>query len=38
MTYTEIAVSSLKIEIPSKNMCKNQQIYQLFIQFINYVW
>jgi hypothetical protein len=23
---------------PSKNMRENQQIHQLFIQFINYVW
>jgi hypothetical protein len=32
------AVSPLKIKIPSKNMRENQQILQLFIQFINYVW
>jgi hypothetical protein len=31
-------VSPLKIQIPSKNMRVNQQIHQLFIQFINYVW
>jgi hypothetical protein len=30
------AVSPLKIKIPSKNMRKNQQMQQLFIQFINY--
>jgi hypothetical protein len=33
------AVSPLKIKIPScKNMRENQQMQQLFIQFINYVW
>jgi hypothetical protein len=32
------AVSPLKIKIPSKIRMKNQQIHQLFIQFINYVW
>jgi hypothetical protein len=32
------AVSPLKIEIPSKICVKTQQIHQLFIQFINYVW
>jgi hypothetical protein len=32
------AVSPLKIKISSKNMRENQQIQQLFIQFINYVW
>jgi hypothetical protein len=32
------AVSPLKIKIPSKNMHEKQQIHQLFIQFINYVW
>jgi hypothetical protein len=32
------AVSPLKINISSKNMRENQQIHQLFIQFINYVW
>jgi hypothetical protein len=31
-------MSSLKIKIPNKNMRENQQIHQLFIQFINYVW
>jgi hypothetical protein len=31
-------VSPLKIKIPIKNMRENQQICQLFIQFINYVW
>jgi hypothetical protein len=31
-------MSYLKIKIHSKNMRKNQQIYHLFIQFINYVW
>jgi hypothetical protein len=31
-------VSPLKIKIPSKNMREKQQIQQLFIQFINYVW
>jgi hypothetical protein len=29
-------VSPLKIKIPSKNMRKNQEIQQLFIQFIMY--
>jgi hypothetical protein len=32
------AVSPLKIKIPSKNMREKQQMQQLFIQFINYVW
>jgi hypothetical protein len=32
------AVSPLKIKIPSKNIRETQQIHQLFIQFINYVW
>jgi hypothetical protein len=32
------AVSPLKIKISSKNMRVNQQIHQLFIQFIYYVW
>src|SRR5215472_3173967 len=32
------AVSPLKIKIPSKTSVKSQQIHQLFIQFINYVW
>jgi hypothetical protein len=32
------AVSPLKIKIPSKNMFENQQMQQLFIHFINYVW
>jgi hypothetical protein len=32
------AVSPLKIKIPSKNMRENQQMQQLFIKFINYVW
>jgi hypothetical protein len=31
-------MSPLKIKIPNKNMRKNQQIQQLFIQFINHVW
>jgi hypothetical protein len=31
-------VSPLKIKISSKNISENQQIHQLFIQFINYVW
>jgi hypothetical protein len=31
-------VNHLKIKIPSKIRVKNQQIHQLFIQFINYVW
>jgi hypothetical protein len=31
-------VSPLKIKIPSKNCVKNQQMQQLLIQFINYVW
>jgi hypothetical protein len=31
-------MSPLKIKIPSKNMRKKQQIHQLFIQFINYLW
>jgi hypothetical protein len=31
-------MSPLKIKIPGKNMHENQQINQLFIQFINYVW
>jgi hypothetical protein len=30
--------SPLKIKISSKNMLENQQIHQLFIQFIKYVW
>jgi hypothetical protein len=30
-------VSSLKIKIPNQICVKNQQIHQLFIQFINYV-
>jgi hypothetical protein len=32
------AMSPLKIKIFSKNMRGNQQIHQLCIQFINYVW
>jgi hypothetical protein len=32
------AVSPLKIKIPIKNMRENQQMQQLFIQFINHVW
>src|SRR5215467_6546407 len=32
------AVSLLKIKIPVKTSVKSQQIHQLFIQFINYVW
>jgi hypothetical protein len=32
------AVRPLKIKIPSKSMGENQQIQQLFFQFINYVW
>src|SRR5215510_13855295 len=32
------AVSPLKIKIPSKTSVKSQQIHQLFIQLINYVW
>jgi hypothetical protein len=32
------AVNRFKIKIPSKNMRENQQIHQLLIQFINYVW
>jgi hypothetical protein len=32
------ALSTLKIKIHSKNMRENQQIQQLLIQFINYVW
>jgi hypothetical protein len=31
-------VSHLTIKIPIKNMRKNQQMQQLFTQFINYVW
>jgi hypothetical protein len=31
-------VSPLKIKIPSKNMREKQQIRQLLIQFLNYVW
>ena len=31
-------MSPLKIKIPSKNMHQKQQMHQLFIQFINYVW
>jgi hypothetical protein len=27
-----------KLKFPSKNMRENQQIRQLFIQFINHVW
>jgi hypothetical protein len=29
-------MSHLKIKIPSKNMHENQQMHQLFIQFIKY--
>jgi hypothetical protein len=32
------AVSPLKIKIPVKICVQNQQMQQLFIQFINYVW
>jgi hypothetical protein len=32
------AVSPTKIKIPLKICVKNQQIQQLFIQLINYVW
>src|SRR5215510_9141596 len=32
------AMSPLKIKIPSKICVKNQQIHQLLIQFINYIW
>jgi hypothetical protein len=32
------AVSALKIKIPSKICVKDQQMQQLFIQFITYVW
>jgi hypothetical protein len=32
------AVSPSKIKIPSKKCMKNQQIHQLFTQFINYIW
>src|SRR5215471_4805031 len=32
------AVSTLKIKIPVKIYVENQQIHQLLIQFINYVW
>jgi hypothetical protein len=28
----------LKLKFPVKIWVKNQQIHQLFIQFINYVW
>jgi hypothetical protein len=31
-------MNPLKIKIPNKICVKNQQIHQLFIQFINYVW
>jgi hypothetical protein len=31
-------MSPLRIKILSKNMRENQQMHQLFIQFINYVW
>jgi hypothetical protein len=31
------SVSPLKIKTPVKTCVKNQQIHQLFIQFINYV-
>jgi hypothetical protein len=31
-------VSPLKIKIPGKNMRENQQIHQLFITLINYVF
>jgi hypothetical protein len=31
-------MSPLKIKIPGKICVKNQQLQQLFIQFINYVW
>jgi hypothetical protein len=32
------ATSPLKIKTPSENMRESQQIHQLFIQFINYIW
>jgi ribosomal protein L31E len=32
------AVSHIKIKIPRKICVKDQQIHQLFNQFINYVW
>jgi hypothetical protein len=32
------AESPLKIKIPNKNMRENQQLHQLFIQFINCAW
>jgi hypothetical protein len=32
------AVSPLKIKIPNKSMRANEQIHQLLIQFIDYVW
>jgi hypothetical protein len=32
------AVSSLKIKISSKICMKDQQIHQLYIQFINHEW
>jgi hypothetical protein len=32
------AVSPLKLKSPVKIWVKNQQIHQLLIQFINYVW
>jgi hypothetical protein len=34
---TRRAVSLLKMKIPSKKCVKNQQMQQLFIQFINYI-
>jgi hypothetical protein len=36
--YRRRAVSPLKIKIPVKICVKSQQIHQLFIQLINYVW
>jgi hypothetical protein len=33
MTYTDVAQLALQ-----KIYMKNQQMHQLFIQFINYVW
>jgi hypothetical protein len=39
MIYKDVAQWALeKLKSPVKIYVKNQQIHQLFIQFINYVW
>jgi hypothetical protein len=39
MTYKDVAQWALKkLKSPVKICLKNQQMHQLFIQFINYVW